>query len=109
MITAENISIAIQILTLGGIVFAIYNTFRKPQETSEINDAVFDEKIKSLSISTETKIDTVKELVINLRDNHLHTVENKIDKHISDSQDAALKSAERMGEITAKLDMLIKK
>lgn len=109
MITSENISILIQILTLGGIVFAIYTTFRRPQEKSEVNDAVFDEKIKSLASSTDTKIDTLKDIVVNLRDNHLHTVESKIDNHISESQTAALNSAKLMGSIEAKLDMLIKK
>lgn len=75
MITAENISIFIQVCTLIGIVFAVYLYFRKPQEKSEMNDALFNQRL-----------DSMRELVINLRDNHIHTLESKLDSHIADNQ-----------------------
>lgn len=97
-ITEENISIIIQITTLIGIIFAVYLYFRKPQEKSEINDEVF-----------KVQFDALEKTVINLRDNHIHTLDEKLSKHICESQDAALRSAEKMGAIEAKIDMLIKK
>ena len=69
MITAENISIVIQISTLVGIIFAVYLYFRKPQEKGEMNDAVYAEKFSAL-----------EKTVVNLRDNHLHTLDLKIDE-----------------------------
>lgn len=109
MITEENISIALQVATVIGMIFAVYLYFRKPQEKSETNDAVFDEKLCNLSKNTDEKIGNLKDLVINLRDNHIHTLQSKLEDHIKESQDIAIKSAERQGEISAKLDMLIKK
>jgi len=98
MITQENISIIVQISTLVGLIFSMYLYFRRPQEKSETNDAVFDVKFTAL-----------EKMVINLRDNHLHTIEEKLSRHISESQDVALRNAERMGAVEAKLDMLLKK
>lgn len=98
MITEENISIILQILTVLGIIFAVYFYFRTPQEKSEVNDAVFDVKFNAL-----------EKLVVNLRDNHIHTLDEKLSKHISESQEVALRGAEKMGSIEAKLDMIINK
>lgn len=75
MITPENISILIQISTLVGILFGVYFYFRKPQERNEINDVLFGQELKFL-----------KDMVINLRDNHIHSIEIKLDKHIDDNQ-----------------------
>ena len=98
MITQENISIVLQVATLVGIVFAVYLYFRTPQEKGEINDRLFQERL-----------DNMQDLFINLRDNHIHTLETKLDRHIEESQNVALKGAEKMGSIEAKLDMLLKK
>lgn len=98
MITEENISIVMQIATLLGVVFAVYLYFRKPQEKSEINDEVF-----------RVQFDALEKTVINLRDNHIHTLDEKLSKHISESQDVALRSAETMGNIKAQLEFLINK
>lgn len=87
-----------QAITILGVIFAVYLYFRKPQEKSEVNDAVFDVKFRAL-----------EDMVINLRDNHLHTLQSKLEAHISESQTAAIGSAEKMGRIEAKLDMLISK
>jgi hypothetical protein len=98
MITEENISMVIQIATLVGIVFGVYLYFRKPQERGEITDAVMEEKFTQLD----------RELA-NLRDNHIHTVTTDLRNHIIESQGAALASAEKLGRIEGKLDMLINK
>jgi hypothetical protein len=69
MFNQANLSITIQVFTLLGIAWAIYASLRKPQEKSETNDAVYAEKFVAL-----------EKTVINLRDNHLHTLEVKIDE-----------------------------
>jgi len=40
-----------------------------------MNDALFN-----------NRLDTMKDLFINLRDNHIHTLETKLDSHIADNQ-----------------------
>lgn len=98
MLTEQNLSIIIQLATLVGIIFGIYFVFRKPQEKSEIVDAVFQERF--------TQFD--RELA-NLRDNHIHTLQSKMEAHIQESQIVAISSAEKLGRIEGKLDMLINK
>lgn len=98
MITSENISLLIQIATLGGIVFGVFLFFRKPQEKSEVVDAVFQERF--------TQFD--RELA-NLRDNHIHTIGVKLDDHIKESNFVSLANAEKMGRMEAKIDVLIGK
>ena len=78
----EIINLSLSLLTLMGIIFAIYIYFRKPQETGEINDAVYDEKMKNIN----EKFANLSSLVVNLRDNHLHSLDNKLEAHIRESQ-----------------------
>lgn len=94
----EYISIIGGCLGIAGAVFGSFVYFRTPQEKSEVNDAVFDEKFDSL-----------KELVINLRDNHLHSIDSKLDKHIEDQTRNELIVAGTLGSISAKLDMITKR
>lgn len=96
MFNQENLSTLLQVLTLIGIIFAVYLYFRKPQETSMENDIRADEKYNAL-----------RDIVINLRDNHFHTLEQKFDSHIKESQDVAIRGAEKMGSIEAKQDMIL--
>ena len=83
-------------MTLGGIIFAVYSYFKKPQEKSDVVEAVLQERF--------TQFD--RELA-NLRDNHIHSLSESLNKHICESQAVALTSAEKMGAIEAKLNMLI--
>ena len=96
MFNQENLSTLLQIITLIGVIFAVYLYFRKPQETSAENDIRADEKYNAL-----------RDIVLNMRDNHLHTLESKIDTHIKESQDVAIIGAEKMGRIEAKQDILL--
>lgn len=84
-------------IAVGSAVFAVFLYFKKPQEQEEIKSAVFEEKITSL-----------RELVANLRDNHIHTIESKLDKHIESQISNDLRIANTLGCIETKLDMLIK-
>jgi len=88
MLTQENISIAIQIFTLFGIVFGVYFYLRRPQEKGEITDALFAERF--------TQFD--RELA-NLRDNHIHTIETKLSKHIEDNNNSNIKTVENFAKL----------
>jgi hypothetical protein len=63
-----NLDIFVMVLGIGGTIFGVYSYFRNPQIDSEKVDVVFSERLNVLS----------KELA-NLRDNHIHTLDLKID------------------------------
>lgn len=105
----EKIDIIYLAIALVSALFGVIMWVRKPQEKSEMNDAVFEEKICAVKKETDLKYDNVKELVVNLRDNHIHTLSTELRNHISESQTVAITGAERMGRIEAKLDILITK
>lgn len=65
----QNILNAILIF---GAIFAVYKYFRGPQEKTEKNDAVMAEQFKQLRLE-----------FTNLRDNHIHTLDVKIDGAIT--------------------------
>lgn len=65
MFNIENIQL---IITIGTVVFAVYLYFRKPQINSEIKESEF-----------TSRLNTFREELINLRDNHVHSLEIKID------------------------------
>lgn len=98
MITQETLTFIIAILSIGAFVFSIFLYFRKPQEKSEINDAVFDVKFKSL-----------ESLFVNLRDNHLHTLDVKLDLHIESQQKNDMMVCEKLSRIETHLENLLKK
>jgi hypothetical protein len=93
-----NLSTIIQVVTLVGIAFAVYRSFQQPQQKSEVTDAVFDTKFNALS-----------ETVINLRDNHLHTLESKLDKHIQENQMVAIETTRTLAKIETLLEQYYKK
>jgi hypothetical protein len=57
------------ILGLGGAAFAIYSYFREPQVKSERIDAVM-----------AVVIDQIQKDIVNLRDNHIHTLDTKLNE-----------------------------
>jgi hypothetical protein len=79
MITNENIDLIVNIVTLIGVVFAVYLAVRKPQERSEITDAEMRKDIIALRVD-----------LINLRDNHVHTLDTKLDVTNKAVQDLSL-------------------
>lgn len=84
--------------TVLSFLFTWYNSIRKPQERSEVNDACFNERLSSL-----------RETVISLRDNHLHSIEEKLDKHIAENQRDSIKNAKQMAKIETLLKEIIRK
>jgi len=94
----EILDLILQGLTLIGIVFAVYFYIRKPQEKSERNDEVFSVLFSNL-----------EKTVANLRDNHIHTLDSKLDSHIRENQTKAIEDARAFSRLEALLDQLLKK
>ena len=86
MLSQEALTYIIGILVIVGTAFSAFNFLRKPQERGEINDAVVDEKIANLKLNTDEKISGLKELILNLRDNHIHTLQSDLTNHISENR-----------------------
>lgn len=79
MTSLQIIDLAIKLSTLLGVIFAVYLYIRRPQEKSEVIDAVFNERMLNYERTTEK--------AVQLALNHSHTVESKLDKHICESQE----------------------
>ena len=86
------------VIALVSALFGVIMWVRRPQEKSEVTDAVYAEKFSSL-----------EKLVLNLRDNHLHTMESKLDLHIEKQHCSDMDNARQHEQILTKLDFLIKK
>lgn len=93
-----NLNTILQIATLLGLIFAAYFTLRKPQEKSEINDAVLDVKFETL----EKKLELIK-------NNDLHELKGMFNTHIANQSIYERETASRLGAIEAKIDILINK
>ncbi len=79
MITNENITLAINILTLLGIIAGAWLYIRRPQEKSELTD-----------VQMRAELTSLRSDLINLRDNHVHTLDTKLDVTNKAVQDLAL-------------------
>jgi flagellar basal body-associated protein FliL len=93
-----DLNTILQVVTLGGIVFAVWFAVRKPQEKSEVNDAVFGERFISL-----------EKMVTNLRDNHLHTLDSKLDQHIRENQMVSIETTRSLTRMETLMEQLLKK
>ena len=98
MFNQANLSITIQVLTLLGIAWAIYASLKRPQEKSELNDAIFDSKFLSLE-------NMVKKIELN----DLHELRGMMNTHITSQAVHDREIAGKLGGIEARLDILIKK
>lgn len=66
------LEITIAVSTIMGMIFSIFIYFKNPQIQSDKNDALMGQSIHQLQLD-----------LTNLRDNHLHTLDQKIDSTIS--------------------------
>lgn len=57
------------VIGIGGLIFTIYNYFRNPQITSDKNDALMEQRIQNIELS-----------IVNLRDNHIRSLDVKLDE-----------------------------
>lgn len=106
---SSKISILIGLGSLVTMVITVVMSIKKPQFKSELIDAVFAEKFKNLESNTHEKISGVEKLVINLRDNHMHTIESKLDQHIKDNQISSEGYIRQMTRIETLLEQVVKK
>ena len=97
-ITQETLTFIIGIGTILSFIFTYQNSIRKPQQKGEVVDARFDEKFTAL-----------RDVVLNLRDNHMHTLEVKLDAHIRENHIYCVKQAEQYGKIIGLLEQVMKK
>jgi len=66
----DIITIIGQAITFLGIIFIVYNYFRNPQIKSEKTDALLTQRFNMLESAFN-----------NLRDNHIHTIDTKLDEN----------------------------
>ena len=64
ILTTQNIMFALLIITM---IFNVYNSFKKPQIDADMRDSVFAIQLKTMQAD-----------LVNLRDNHIHTLDLKI-------------------------------
>lgn len=72
MIGIGMLNFILAIIAILSVVFTIWNTVKNPQVASDKNDALMNQSIAQLQRD-----------LTNLRDNHLHTLDTKIDSTIS--------------------------
>lgn len=94
----EKIAIITQIITLVGILFAVYLYFKKPQIKGEENDLVFNEKLKGLE-------KTMNEIKLN----DLHELKGMFNTHITNQNVCEREVSDKLARVETKLDMLLKK
>lgn len=97
-IDQTTLTFIIGIATIFSFVFTWYNSIRKPQQKAEVEDVRFQEKFQAL-----------EKVVLNLRDNHIHTIEQKLDKHITENQRDTILNTRQMTRIETLLEQLLKK
>ena len=98
MLSQEIITYSLGIVALLNVGVVVWSSIRKPQEKSTLNDAIFEERFNGLNAT-----------VTNLRDNHLHTLESKLDKHICDNQLFAIENTKSLTRVETLLEQLLKK
>lgn len=94
--TTSNITFGIGII---GIIFTIYNYFRNPQIRSDKIDALLEQKLGFVSKSFEDRFCRFDRDLVNLRDNHIHTLDTKLDSLAS--------IVNQMGKDVVKLSTII--
>jgi hypothetical protein len=111
MTSLQILDLALKILTLLGVIFAVYLYFKKPQEDSKITDVEFEKDLSHLKEDTNKKfIEMIAGFnkSIELALNHSHTVETKIDAHIKESQAKGEADARWQGRIETLLEERLK-
>lgn len=78
-ISSSNITFVVGLL---GVIFTVYNYFRKPQIQSEKKDALFAQQMQWQIEGTERRFKEIQESFNGLllqNNNHIHTLDTKID------------------------------
>lgn len=91
------------------MIITVVMAIKKPQFKSELIDAVFAEKFKNLENATHEKINNIEKAVVNLRDNHIHTLDSKLDSHIRENQTFMVENSRWQSRIETLLEQISKK
>jgi len=81
----NDIGFIMGVIGLVGVVFTIYNYFRKPQISLEKKDALVDQQIRFMCESTDRRFDEMQKNFNGLllqSNNHIHTVDTKVENLI---------------------------
>lgn len=134
-IDQDAITFILGVFAVGGTIFGIFSYFRKPQEQLEKDQILTNENIKDrATILSQKEIEGKAELLakqvqwdkeaiarqftemqtgfyklLELNQNHLHTIETKLDTHIQDNTVNNLEVAKILSRLETKQDLLIKK
>ena len=118
MFNQANLSVIIQVVTLLGVAWAIYNSVRKPQIDSEKEDIKIENKANALVQQVEwqkeataarfTEIQNSFYKILEVNQNHLHTLEVSLNKHIEDNNLNNLETAKTLTEIKTLLTTHLK-
>lgn len=80
-LTSANITFIIGLL---GVLFTVFNYFRNPQIQSDKLDALMKQNLEFIAREFNARFKSLDEQFANLRDNHVHTLETKIDNNNKD-------------------------
>ena len=78
-INTNDIGFVLGIFWVIGIIFSVFRYFKTPQEKTEKTEVLFWEKISNLQLSMIDVKKTFDLQIANLKDNHLHSLDLKID------------------------------
>lgn len=79
-ISTDNLIAIGAAIGIMGSIFAIYQYFRKPQIDSEQTDALLKIEMKNMEVMFNEKFAVLTSTVVNLRDNHIHSLDTKVDE-----------------------------
>lgn len=98
MLSQEIITYLLGLSAIVSIILAVWNAIKEPQKKSELSDAIFSEKFKSL-----------EGIVVNLRDNHIHTLSKDLNDHIKAQTESERQVCEKLVRIEVHLENILKK
>lgn len=80
LLTTENVVFVLGVL---GVIFSVYRYFRDPQVASEKKDALLAQQVQWAKEGADTRFKDMQESFQSLllqSNNHIHTVDTKVDK-----------------------------
>jgi hypothetical protein len=82
---SENLGVIMQILTLGGIIFAIYKSYSNPQVKLDKDYATMEIECKYKHHALDENIHSINRTLTLIQENHLSHIENEI-KRLGEGQ-----------------------
>jgi len=98
MISQDTITYALGIIALLNVVAMVWNSIKKPQVKSELNDAVFDVRFSSL-----------EKLVTEMKLNDLHELKGLMNAHIVNQNTYEREMSDKYARLDENIKFLINK